>query len=92
MGYVEYQREQLRRISYSNLHFKSYKKGIFTDRGRIYIKYGEPDDITESDNTITWLYHKYNKKFVFNYDSTYGGDYKLVNLTDEDLYFPILKN
>ena len=33
-------------IAYVNAHYSDTEKGIFTDRGRIYVRYGEPDDMT----------------------------------------------
>ena len=38
LGYYE-------RIAYANEHFSSGEPGRLTDRGRIYIKFGKPDDI-----------------------------------------------
>lgn len=34
-----------RRVDYANAHFSILEKGMFSDRGRVYIRYGEPDDI-----------------------------------------------
>lgn len=33
------------RLAYANAHFTIYEKGMFTDRGRTWIRYGEPDEI-----------------------------------------------
>jgi len=41
----EYKEEHYRRIEYANEHFASGKPGWKTDRGRIYIVYGEPAQI-----------------------------------------------
>jgi GWxTD domain-containing protein len=41
----EYREEHYRRIAYANEHFKSAIPGWKTDRGRIYIEYGPPDEI-----------------------------------------------
>lgn len=41
----EYKEEHYRRIAYANEHFASGKPGWMTDRGRIYIMYGKPDEI-----------------------------------------------
>ncbi len=41
----EYKEEHYRRIAYANDHFASGIPGWKTDRGRIYIKYGAPDEI-----------------------------------------------
>jgi GWxTD domain-containing protein len=65
-----------------------YKRGWETDRGRIFIKYGEPDEI-EVDNypigkfpTQTWTYYAKQKTFYF-YDRSRIGDYKLYNKEEE---------
>ncbi|HVZ18870.1 MAG TPA: GWxTD domain-containing protein [Terriglobales bacterium] len=41
----EYKEEHYRRIAYSNEHFAAGKPGWMTDRGRIYIMFGPPDEI-----------------------------------------------
>lgn len=41
----EYKEEHYRRIAYANDHFASGIPGWKTDRGRMYIKYGAPDEI-----------------------------------------------
>lgn len=40
-----YREEHYRRIAYANEHFAAGKPGWMTDRGMIYIKFGQPDDI-----------------------------------------------
>ncbi|MFQ5930325.1 MAG: GWxTD domain-containing protein [Acidobacteriota bacterium] len=42
----EFKEEHYRRISYANEHFHSGIPGWKTDRGRIYIQYGPPDEIS----------------------------------------------
>jgi GWxTD domain-containing protein len=37
--------EFLRRISYANAHYSVFEKGMFSDRGRIWIQFGEPDEV-----------------------------------------------
>jgi GWxTD domain-containing protein len=38
--------EHYRRVSYADRHFGStHTRGALTDRGRLYVKYGQPDDI-----------------------------------------------
>jgi GWxTD domain-containing protein len=44
-GYNEFKEEYYRRIAYANEHFSSGIPGWKTDRGRIYIMYGPPDEI-----------------------------------------------
>ena len=41
----EFKQEFFERIAYANEHFSSGKPGHLTDRGRIYIKFGKPDEI-----------------------------------------------
>jgi GWxTD domain-containing protein len=43
----EYKEEHYRRIAYANEHFPSGIPGWKTDRGRIYITYGPPDEIDD---------------------------------------------
>ncbi len=58
------------------------QNGYATDRGKIFIKYGEPDSIkreyTERDNIIElWNYKNINKTFIFN-DISGIGNFTLV--------------
>lgn len=41
----EAKKEFERRVAYANAHYSESEKGIYTDRGMIYIRYGQPDDI-----------------------------------------------
>ena len=41
----EYKDEYYERIAYANEHFSSGKPGWLTDRGRIYVKWGKPNEI-----------------------------------------------
>ena len=41
----EFKEQFFERIAYANEHFSSGKAGRMTDRGRIYIKFGKPDEI-----------------------------------------------
>src|SRR5215203_5358675 len=41
----EFKQEFFERVAYVNEHFSSGKPGRLTDRGRIYIKFGKPDEI-----------------------------------------------
>ena len=42
-----YKEQHYRRIAYANIHFAAGIPGFRTDRGRIYIVYGPPDEIEE---------------------------------------------
>ncbi|MGH9871449.1 MAG: GWxTD domain-containing protein, partial [Pyrinomonadaceae bacterium] len=41
----EYREQYYERMAYANEHFSSGKPGWMTDRGRIFVKFGKPDDI-----------------------------------------------
>ena len=41
----EYREAYYERVEYANEHFSSGVRGVNTDRGRIYLKYGKPDEI-----------------------------------------------
>jgi GWxTD domain-containing protein len=40
----EMREEFNRRVAYANARFTVFQSGMFTDRGRVYIRYGEPDE------------------------------------------------
>ena len=44
-GDNELRDEFLRRVNYANAHYSIMGRGMFSDRGRVYIRYGEPDDV-----------------------------------------------
>lgn len=55
----------LNRVIYANQNFTSYKPGWQTDRGIIYIVFGEPKQTAKKENTITWRYGG----LVFNFNA-----------------------
>jgi GWxTD domain-containing protein len=52
----EFREEHYRRIAYANEHFAAGRPGWKTDRGRIYISWGKPDDIDSHPSGGT--YHR----------------------------------
>ncbi|MCB0280518.1 MAG: GWxTD domain-containing protein, partial [Calditrichaeota bacterium] len=86
------QDEYFERVNYANQHFnREYKKlkyensGWATDRGRIYIKFGPPDQMSDvnvetlgafKNYSVTWSYKLLQKKFVF-FLSRKNGEYIL---------------
>ena len=50
----EFKEEHYRRIAYTNEHYASGIPGWKTDRGRIYIMYGAPDDIDDHSSGGTY--------------------------------------
>ncbi|MCO6476719.1 MAG: GWxTD domain-containing protein, partial [Phaeodactylibacter sp.] len=70
-----------------------FRHGFETDRGYIYLKYGQPDDIENRDQEPSappyevWTYYEFprtnqnNVKFVFYNPSLAPGDYQLLHST-----------
>ncbi len=60
-----------------------FKKGRYTDMGRVYILFGMPDEIKREEIDVMqksyqiWIYYSNNLKFVF-YDQFNTGEYKLT--------------
>ncbi len=73
------------RVMEADLKFSNpFKKGRYTDMGRIYILFGQPDDIRREDialgtkSYVIWIYYDGNKEFRF-YDQMGIGEYKLIS-------------
>jgi hypothetical protein len=81
--------EYLKRVEYSNQHFKALgKKGWRTDRGRVFLKYGEPSEIERFPNQIDtkpyeiWYYNEIEGGVIFIFaDLTNFSDYQLIHST-----------
>ena len=79
----ELMQEYYYRVEYANTHFSTNRNGWETDRGRIFILYGEPSDVEQHPFEINskpyevWYYNALNRRFVF-VDYTGFGDYELV--------------
>jgi GWxTD domain-containing protein len=81
--------EYYRRVAYANEYFAfANREGWQSDRGRVYIKYGEPDYILREPSTREyrpyqiWFYDDIEGgvRFLF-IDETGFGDYKMVSST-----------
>jgi GWxTD domain-containing protein len=76
-------KEYYLRIDYAAKEFISLEKnGIATDRGRVYIRFGNPDKIERTSNeqgnvVETWIYSKQKLKFVF-VDKKGTGSFTLI--------------
>lgn len=83
--YIKY----FERVQYCNQVFTAMgKDGWKTDRGRIYLKYGEPSEIERFPNQIDtkpyeiWHYHEIQGGVVFIFaDLTNFSDYQLIHST-----------
>lgn len=75
--------EYFRRIDYAEIHFRSYTAGWLTDKGRIYVIYGPPDNVstdpfrTDSKAVETWHYYRRNIRLIFMDESGFG-DFRLT--------------
>ncbi len=82
--------QYLERIAYANDHFRAgMRDGWKTDRGRVYVLYGNPDEIdrhpneTDSKPYEIWTYNSLEGGVSFDFvDRTGFGDYSLVNSTE----------
>jgi GWxTD domain-containing protein len=81
----EIKREFYRRITYANRQFRHLRQdGWRTDRGRVYVRFGEPDQIDDvpmsSDTPPYQVWHYYQhgsyRRFAF-VDTNEDGDYRL---------------
>jgi GWxTD domain-containing protein len=81
----ELMNEYYRRIDYAFFNLHSPKEyGWRTDRGKVYIIYGEPTRIerdfpTSGPTRETWYYDNLNKKFVFA-DKSRNGEFEQVGV------------
>lgn len=70
-GRNEYQIEFFRRLRYADKHFSGFGPGWRSDMGRIYIRYGPPDQIEQRSASSTtptveiWFYNQPYHRFVF---------------------------
>jgi GWxTD domain-containing protein len=83
-AYNEKEVEYYERIAYSEEHFSNGDRGWRSDRARVFVQHGPPDEIQSYPYELDsfpyeiWLYYKNNLRFVFV--DRYGfGQYKLVN-------------
>jgi GWxTD domain-containing protein len=89
----EYRQEFYRRVAYANEHFGLGVPGWRTDRGRIYIMWGSPNEEQERDSkhpSEGWYYNYIpgigeNVKLTF-VDPTNSGDYHLSLLEKKNLF------
>jgi GWxTD domain-containing protein len=85
----EHRDEYLVRVGYTNSNFQMLgKEGYKTDRGRVYIMYGPPDDVERHPNESEtrpyeiWSYNNIQGGVIFVFvQRNSGGDYELVHST-----------
>jgi GWxTD domain-containing protein len=80
----EYQIEFFRRMRYADRHFLGFGPGWRSDMGRIYIRYGPPDQIEQRQATASqpgleiWYYNQPYRRLVFS-DREGFGRFTLLN-------------
>ena len=85
----EFKEEHYRRIAYSNIHFAAQIMGSLTDRGRIYIRYGPPDEIhAQTENGVpeqVWHYNTFSSSgyIVFEGNSPRGNNKVDLEFADD---------
>jgi GWxTD domain-containing protein len=85
----EFKADYLKRVDYSNSKFSTItKKGWKSDRGRVYIVYGEPSEIERFPNQVDakpyeiWHYNSLEGGVIFVFaDLTGFSDYMLIHST-----------
>jgi GWxTD domain-containing protein len=78
----EFKQEHYRRIGYANEHFASQLPGWKTDRGRIYIVYGPPDEIEshpKGDKVRSYPFEQWRYHHIANV-----GDNIIIDFADAD--------
>jgi GWxTD domain-containing protein len=58
-------RSYFQRVESANRYFTEYKEGWKTDRGMIYVIYGQPDEVSRAATSETWYYQGRKTKFEF---------------------------
>ncbi len=82
----EYKESFFLRVRRANENFGSVRSGWKTDRGRIYITHGDPDEVTRDNNsnwghpTEVWYYNTLRLRFVF-IDRRGYGEFELIDST-----------
>lgn len=71
------------RVDSANRHYSAVQDGWKTDRGYIFVTYGEPDYVERKSHTFDyepyelWIYERMGRQFIF-VDKTGFGDYQLL--------------
>jgi len=78
--------EYYHRIDFANKNFKSYAEGWLTDRGQVFIVFGQPQSIDRNNRSMAdnrtferWTYRN-NRSFIF-VDVSGFGDFRLYSPT-----------
>jgi GWxTD domain-containing protein len=65
-----FMRSYFRKVELANQYFSSYKEGWKTDRGMIYIVFGQPDEVFKFSDREVWYYSNSMYKTSFNFSKS----------------------
>ncbi len=77
------------RVAYANRQYSSVTDGWRTDRGQVWVLYGEPDAVERHPYNFSvkpyevWFYYRIGRRFIFVDDSGLGDYELLVPIWDE---------
>jgi GWxTD domain-containing protein len=87
----EREEEYFERIAYCEEHYSHGDRGYRSDRARVYVRYGAPDQVESRPFEIdapayeTWYYYRPNRRFLF-VDRFGAGELRLQNMEALDDY------
>ncbi len=74
-----FMRNYFKRVEYANFYFTSFKEGWKTDRGMIFIVFGQPDEVQVDGQYETWNYKNPRQSFNFSKaGSVYHPDHSVL--------------
>jgi len=89
----EFLEDLKKRIEYANWHWSHYDKGWMTDLGRIYIRYGMPNQVIEKQTDVSakfgkkdykiWKYNNGSRVYIFM-DIYSSGRFVLIYAKNDD--------
>jgi GWxTD domain-containing protein len=65
-----FMRSYFRKVELANQYFSSYKEGWKTDRGMIYIVFGQPDEVFKFSDREVWYYSNSMYKTSFSFSKS----------------------
>lgn len=65
---LELIKKYYRRVEFANRYFASHKEGWKTDRGMLYIIYGEPTTVFRRSDIETWIYGQQGNRVYLTFD------------------------
>ncbi len=74
-----FMRNYFKRVEIANFYFTSFKEGWKTDRGMIFVIFGQPDEVQMDGQYESWMYKNPNQSFNFaKAGSVYHPDHSVL--------------